>query len=54
MKRFLVALPTFKGYVGLNCETILVSAINKNEAIAKATRLKQPHQHIGLIKLVNY
>lgn len=53
MKKFLVALPTFQGYVGFNCRTILVSAISKAEAISKAIRLSKADK-VGSVKEVNY
>lgn len=51
--KYLIALPIFKGSVGFNHKTILVSATNKQEAIKIAMHLK-PLENIGDIKLVDY
>lgn len=53
MKKYLVALPTFKGEKGFCHPTILVSAESENKAAEKAARLK-PSSNIGDIKEVNY
>lgn len=53
MKKFLIALPSFRGSKGFCCPTILVSAINKDEAISLAMYLR-PHSYIGDIKEVDY
>ena len=52
-KSYLVALPTFKGAKGWCHQTILVSALNENDAIKIVKHLK-PHDNIGDIKIVNY
>ena len=52
-KKYLIALPTFKGATGFNHRTILVSAKNERAAIALARHLK-PNDNIGEIKQVNY
>lgn len=54
MKKFLIALPSFKGSKGFNHPTILLSAENKTEAIKKALRIKGENINIGDIKKVNY
>jgi len=50
MKKYLIALR--KG-CGWNCPTILVSAVDENDAISLALHLK-PNSQIGQIKEVNY
>jgi len=50
---YLVALPCFPNSKGFNHRTVLVSAINENEARDIAMYLK-PNRHIGDIKKVNY
>lgn len=52
-KKFLVALPTFKNDKGFCCPTILVSALNTDDAIDLVRHLK-PNCNIGDIKEVNY
>lgn len=52
-KSYLVALPTFKGAKGWCHQTILVSALNENDAIKLVKHLK-PHDNIGDIKIVDY
>jgi len=53
-KKFLIALPCFAGdNKTWNHETILVSAKNKNDAIALARHLK-PHSNIGRVEEVSY
>lgn len=52
-KKFLVALPCFRGSKGFDHRTILVSAINKSDCIALVKFLK-PNDNIGDIKKVNY
>jgi hypothetical protein len=51
--KYLIALPSFKNSKGFNHPTILVSAINENDAIEIVKHLK-PHCNIGEIKKVNY
>lgn len=53
MKKFLIALPVFPNDKGFCHQTILISALDKNDAINKAKRLK-PNKNIGDIKEVNY
>ena len=53
MKKFLIALPCFPNTKGFNHRTILVSAINENDARFTAKRLK-PNDNIGDVKEVNY
>lgn len=52
-KKYLIALPCFRGSKGFNHQTILVSAKDKNDAIALALHLK-PNSTIGDIKEVDY
>lgn len=52
-KKFLVALPAFPNDKGFNHRTVLVYAIDENDARIAARRLK-PHDNIGEIKEVNY
>ena len=47
--KFLIAMPCFPNWKGFNHRTILVSAKDKNDAIAQA-RHHHPHCHIGEIK----
>ena len=51
--KYLIALPSFRGDNGFNHKTILVSAINKDDAIAIACFL-EPGENIGDIKMVDY
>lgn len=53
MEKYLVALPTLKNSKGFNHPTILVSALNENDARAMVRHLK-PSANIGDIKIVNY
>ena len=53
MKKYLIALPSFRGQKGFNCPTILVSAKDENDAAALARYLR-PGANIGDIKQVNY
>jgi hypothetical protein len=53
MKKYLIALPIFSRSKGFNHRTILVSALDKDDAIALVRHLK-PFNNIGDIKLVNY
>jgi hypothetical protein len=53
MQKYLIALPIFKGGIGFNHPTILVSAVNKSDAIAIARHLK-PDCNIGDVKQVHY
>ena len=52
-KKYIVALPIFKGSKGFCHRTILVSAIGLNVCISLVRHLK-PHDNIGDIKEVNY
>ena len=52
-KKYLVALPAFPKDKGFCHRTVLVSAIDKDEAEIIARYLK-PHDNIGDIKEVNY
>jgi hypothetical protein len=52
-KKYLVALPFFLGDKGFCHRTILVSAIDENDAISIVRYLK-PHDNIGEIKQVDY
>jgi hypothetical protein len=52
-KKYLIALPGFKGAKGFNHRTILISAKNERDAIAKVRRL-EGSVNIGDIKEVNY
>ena len=52
-KRYLIALPTFKGDKGFNHQTILVRAKDKAEARSLVYYLKGA-VNIGDIKQVNY
>lgn len=53
MRKYLIALPIFRGSKGFNHLTILVSAKNERDAIALAVHLR-PGANIGDIKQVNY
>lgn len=53
LNKYLIALPCFPNDKGFNHQTVLVSAINKDEAKDKAKRLR-PNSNIGDIKLVEY
>jgi len=52
--KYLIALPIFKNQKGFNCQTILVSAIDKNDAIDLVYHLKGKNINIGDIKKVDY
>ena len=52
-KKYLVALPSFKGSKGFNHQTILVSAKDETDAIDLVRHLKGA-VHIGDIKQVSY
>lgn len=54
MSKFLIALPEFKNQKGFCCPTILITAINKSEAIKIAYSIKPNIKYIGDIKEVNY
>ena len=51
--KYLIALPTFKGSKGFNHPTILVKALDENDARAIVRHLK-PSANIGDIRIVNY
>jgi hypothetical protein len=53
MKKYLIALPSFRGSKGFCHRTILISAKDEFEAISIAVKLR-PHDNIGDIKEVNY
>ena len=53
MKKYLAALPFFRGSKGFNHQTILVSAKDEADAINLITYLK-PGRYIGEIKQVHY
>ena len=53
MKKYLVALPVFPGGKGFCHETILIKAMDINDAISLVKHLK-PNKNIGDIKEVNY
>ena len=53
MKKYLVALPAFKGSKGFCHQTILVKAKDKADAKALVQHLR-PLSHIGDIKQVDY
>ena len=53
MKRYLIALPSFRCSKGFCHRTILISAKDENEAISIAMNLK-PHDNIGYVKEVSY
>ncbi len=52
-RKYLIALPIFRGDKGFNHPTILVSAKDERDAAALARHLR-PHANIGDIKQVNY
>lgn len=52
-EKYLIALPAFPSSKGFCHRTILVSALNKYDAMALARYLK-PNDNIGDIKKVNY
>jgi len=52
-RKFLIALPTFPGQKGFNCQTILLSGKDKFEAIGKVDYFK-PKANIGDVKEVDY
>lgn len=52
--KYLVALPSFKSQKGFNCQTVLVSAIDKNDAVNLVYHLKGKNIIIGDIKKVDY
>ena len=52
-KKFLIALPCFPNAKGFCHQTVLVSAIDENDAIDEARYLR-PNHNIGDIKEVNY
>jgi hypothetical protein len=54
LKKFLVALPNFRGTKGFCCPTILVSAKDEQDAISLVYSLKGNRVIIGDIKEVNY
>ena len=51
-KKYLVALPHFRGAKGFNHRTVLVSATDKEDALDFARHLK-PNDNIGEIKEVS-
>lgn len=51
--KYLIALPAFPKSKGFNHRTVLVSAIDENDAISIARHLK-PNDNIGDIKMVDY
>ena len=53
LKKYLIALPCFRGSKGFNHRTILVRVKDENDAIGLVKYLK-PHDNIGEIKEVNY
>lgn len=53
LNKYLIVLPCFPNDNGFNHQTVLVSAINEDEAKDKAKRLR-PNSNIGEIKLVEY
>ena len=53
MKKYLIALPAFRGGKGFCHQTILVRANNEAEAISIAMRLR-PGRHTGDVKKVDY
>lgn len=53
MKKYLIALPVFPGSKGFTHQTVLVTAKDKNDAIALARHLR-PGRNIGDVKEVNY
>jgi len=54
-KRFLIALPCFPNDTkSWNHQTILVSAKDRDDAIALAKHLRPDCRHIGRVEQVNY
>lgn len=53
MKKYLIALPGYKGTKGFCHPTILIRAKDKNDAIQIVSHLK-PKSYIGDIKEVDY
>lgn len=53
MDKYLVALPSFPNEKGFNHQTILVRALNEDDA-RLAVRNLRPRRNIGDIKKVNY
>lgn len=53
MKKYLVALPCFPKAKGFCHQTVLVRALNEDDAFLVARRLR-PNHNIGDIKEVNY
>lgn len=51
--KYLIALPTFPNAKGFNHQTILVSAIDENDAISIARHLR-PNKNIGEVKKIDY
>ena len=52
--KYLIALPSFPNAKGFCHPTILVSAVNENDAIKKVFRIKGDRVNIGDIKVVDY
>lgn len=53
-KKYLVALPTFPNDKGFCHQTVLVSAIDENDATDLVYHLKGNRVNIGEVKEVNY
>ena len=53
-QKYLVALPSFAGFKGFNCPTILVSAKNEADAMKLVRHLRGNNVRIGDIKKVAY
>jgi hypothetical protein len=53
-KKYLIALPCFRGATGFNHKTILVSATDENDAVGAVLHIKGNNVNIGDIKEVNY
>lgn len=53
-KKYLVALPCFRGTRGFNCPTILVSSSKGIQDVISIVNHLRPHAYIGDIKKVNY
>ena len=53
-QKYLIALPTFHGFKGFNCPTILVSAKNEEDAVTLVRHLRGNNVRIGDIKKVTY
>jgi len=51
--KYLIALPVFPNAKGFNHRTILVSAVDKNDAVKLARHLR-PGENIGDVKQVAY